>query len=109
LRAGELDADKGDYRNALRLLSQVVEKDPGNPVHFVARGDVYMKAHTYRYAIYDYGMALDLDPANGDVYYRRGEAYLKTGNTKNACFDFERALHYGKKKAILYLQKYCGK
>ncbi len=109
LWAGEMYADKGDYRNALRLLSQVVEKDPGDPIHFVARGDVYMKAHTYRYAIYDYGMALDLDPDNGDVYYRRGEAYLKTGNTKNACFDFERALHYGKKKAILYLQKYCGK
>ena len=68
-----------------------------------------MKAHTYRYAIYDYGMALDLDPSNGDVYYRRGEAYLKTGDRESACFDFDRALHYGKKKAILYLQKYCGK
>jgi tetratricopeptide (TPR) repeat protein len=109
LLAGELYAAKGDYRNALRLLSKVVEKEPGDPYSFVTRGDVYMKAHTYRYAIYDYGMALDLDPANGDVYYRRGEAYLKTGDRKSACFDFDRALHYGKKKAILYLQKYCGK
>jgi len=108
LQAGELYAGKGDYHSALRLLSQVVEQNPGDPYNFVARGDVYMKAHTYRYAIYDYGMALDLDPSNGDIYYRRGEAYLKTGDTKSACFDFGRALHYGRKKAIIYLQKYCG-
>jgi tetratricopeptide (TPR) repeat protein len=109
LLAGTLYAGKKDYRSALRLLSRVVEKDPGDPYNFVARGDVYMKAHTFRYAIYDYGMALDLDPSNGDVYYRRGEAYLKTGDRKSACYDFNRALHYGRKEAIIYLQKYCGK
>ncbi len=109
LQAGELYASQGEYHRALRLLSQVIEKDPGDPYNFVTRGDVYMKAHTYRYAIFDYGMALDLDPSNGEVYYRRGKAYLKTGDRESACFDFSRALHYGRKKAIIYLQKYCGK
>jgi len=108
LRAGEISGKLGRYMDALRYYSVVVEKDPGDPLHFIARADMYVKAHTYRYAIDDYAMALDLDPTNGDVYFRRGRAYLKTGNTKNACFDFHRALHYGKKEAIEYLQKYCG-
>jgi len=107
--AGEIQAARGETREALRLLSEAIAEDPGDPLRFLARANVYMKTHTYRYAAQDYGMALDLDPYNGEIYYRRGEAYLKTGETEKACYDFERALHYGVKKAKLYLQKYCGK
>ncbi|HHJ09407.1 MAG TPA: tetratricopeptide repeat protein [Bacteroidetes bacterium] len=107
-RAGEVAGKMKDYRNALKYLSIVVEKDPSTPVYFVARADMYVRVHTYRYAVDDYAMALDLDPANGDIYFSRAQAYLKMGDTKNACFDLRQALHYGKKEAVPYLQKYCG-
>ncbi len=107
-RAGELSGKMNHYRDALHYFSVVIEKDPSKPIYFVARADMYVKAHTYRYAIDDYAMALDLDPTNGDVYFRRGQVYLKLGDKKNACFDFHQALHYGKKEAVPFLQKYCA-
>ncbi len=105
---GKISYESGDYYNAVKYFNQVLKKDQTKDIYFIARGDTYTKLHTWEYAANDYSMALDLNPDNPEVYISRGIVRLKEKKNKKACYDFDKAFKMGEKKALDYLQKYCG-
>lgn len=105
--AGKIAFETRNYSQALKYLSDNIESHPGSPMHYSARGDVYLATQTWEFAIVDYTMALDLDPYNGDVYYKKGTALIEMGNIKDACHDLKAALKLGNRKASQLISKLC--
>jgi tetratricopeptide (TPR) repeat protein len=105
---GRISYESGDYYNAVKYFNRALKQDQTKDIYFIARADTYVKMHTWEYAVNDYSMALDLNPDNSKVYLSRGIAHQKENQNKKACYDFEKAFKMGEKKALDYLQKYCG-
>lgn len=104
---GRISFESGDYYNAVKYFNRALKQDQAKDIYFIARGDTYVKLHTWEYAANDYSMALDLNPDNPEVYLSRGIVHLKEKKNKKACYDFDKAFNMGEKKALEYLQKHC--
>ncbi len=93
---------------SLKRFSQIIEKNPGEPKYFLARGNVNMAMNLPDKAIEDYSMALDLDPKQEKVYFSRAFAYQELNDKDRACRDFRKAFSLGYNKALIHVQEYCG-
>lgn len=105
--AGDIELESREYSKALRYYSLSIELYPGNPDHYIKRGNTYSLTSTWEYAISDYSMALDLKPDDGGVYYSKAMALLKTQKSDDACRNFRMALKYGNTKAASEINKHC--
>jgi tetratricopeptide (TPR) repeat protein len=76
---GQLAAENGQLDDALKSLSQAIDKNPSLGLAFIARGDVYKKKGDYEKAATDFKRATVLEPFNFNANYQFGlmSQYLK--------------------------------
>ena len=104
---GKIHMEVKKYLDALRCLNKAISLDQTDARYFLARGESYYHASTFKYAGNDLSMSLDLDPENSDAYFYRGLTALKLGEKELACFCFKKAYQYGKKEAFNYIGENC--
>ena len=97
----------GNYLNAIKYYSEIIELNPAIAKYYSARADAYLQANTYKYAIDDYNTALDLNPNLTKIYYNRGYAKLQNGDSSGACSDWQISLQHKDYRANNYIIKYC--
>jgi tetratricopeptide (TPR) repeat protein len=93
LRACALkSAKKGDYTDAIALLSQLINRHPQNAVDYNNRGLIYFQSGDRQKAFCDYNMALQLDPKLASAYNNRANYYAACGELAAAIADYDQAL-----------------
>lgn len=85
-------AQQGSYAEAIALLSQLLHRDPLNPIDYNNRGLVYFQAGKFDCAIADYNKALSLNPGLANAYNNRANYYAACGNLVAAIADYDQAL-----------------
>ena len=83
-----------DYKEAIRLYTLAIEKDPSVAVYYGNRSFAYLKTECYGYAHLDATRAIELDKNYLKGYYRRAEAQMSNGKFKQALKDFETVMKF---------------
>lgn len=96
-------ADKGDFKEAIKLAEKCQSLDNKIPDGFVAKAIVITKQNEGKPAKEwikevenEYEKALKVDPQNSEVYYRRGVCYKKAYEFSKAADDFKKVLELKK-------------
>lgn len=89
---GREQADRGNYSDAIALLSHLIDRHPNNAIDYNNRGLVYFQSGQLRSAIADYDKAIQLNPLLASAYNNRANFYAASGHLTAALFDYERAL-----------------
>jgi lipoprotein NlpI len=84
--------EKGEAKEALRLVDKVIARDARNSQAYLVRGHIHDALAQYRQAVKDYGRAVELDPKRADAYDRRGSSHFKLGEFARSLADFDRYL-----------------
>lgn len=105
----KMEADKGNYLNAIAGLNDLIEIDQTNEEYFVLRGKLNLKTQKLQNADEDFGMALDLNPSDAEANFGKGLAKYKLEDNSAACYYWQKAANEGSREALEYLNKYCGK
>ena len=85
-------AQKGDYTNAIALLSLLINRHPQNAVDYNNRGLIYFQSGDPQRALCDYNMALKLDPKLASAYNNRANYYAACGELAIAINNYNHAL-----------------
>jgi tetratricopeptide (TPR) repeat protein len=85
-------AYKGDYTEAITLLSQLIDSHPQNAVDYNNRGLVYFQSGESQKALRDYNTAMQLNPKLASVYNNRANYYAACGELAAALVDYDQAL-----------------
>jgi hypothetical protein len=93
-RAGEY-LDSGDWNNAIRAYSEVINRDRSNFNAFFLRGVAYSQIGNYDASIADFNIAVNGAPNFPDIYILRGFAYGAMGMFHKAIADYRTALEKG--------------
>lgn len=84
--------DKGDYNQAIQLLSQYILQKPNEPEAYFYLGNVFLKKEMPDSAVVQYKKALDLKSKYWQALYQLGYAYYKQGRYDEAKETFESGL-----------------
>jgi tetratricopeptide (TPR) repeat protein len=85
-------ARRGEYTEAIVLLSQLIFRHPDNAVDYNNRGLIYFQSGEPQKAIYDYNIALQLNPNLASAYNNRANYYASRGELGAALTDYDQAL-----------------
>lgn len=105
----KIDADKGNYINAIDGLNNLIQKDQTNKDYYLLRGKLSLKTQKLQNADEDFGMALDLNPEDAEANLGKGIAKYKLQDNSAACYYWQKAANQGNSEAMGYLNKFCGK
>ncbi|NJK94752.1 MAG: tetratricopeptide repeat protein [Bacteroidetes bacterium] len=103
----QMQYDNGNYLQALNGLNDLIRKDQSQPVYYILRGKIGLKAERIQLADEDFGMALDLNPIDADANLGKGMARFKMQDNTSACYYWQKATHQGSREAKENLIKYC--
>lgn len=78
--------------NELKLLQDIVKKDPGNLNAWISLGNLLMDSSRFNEAVDAYQKALAIDPKNVDVRVDMGTCYRNSGKPDIAVREFRKAL-----------------
>jgi serine/threonine protein kinase/Flp pilus assembly protein TadD len=90
--AAHLLAAQGNYRKALPLLEEAVQKDPRNYSAWFVRGNCYDSLLEHAQAIASYSVCIALHPEFPSVWFSRGMANQRAGNFVGAVADFDQTI-----------------
>ncbi len=99
--------EEGRYLDALKLLNKCISSGKPSAKYYLARGESYFRARTYKNADRDLAMALDLNPADSDAWYFKALTNIRLGKKDHACFCLKKSFELGKKEAYDELLKSC--
>ncbi len=85
-------AQKGDYTEAIALLSQLISRHPHNAVDYNNRGLIYFQSGEKQKAFCDYNTALKLNPYLASAYNNRANYYAACGELAVALADYDQAI-----------------
>lgn len=68
--------NNGEHERAMKLLDQVVQQDPQNPMVYMSRASIWAEQKKYTEAIRDLSRAIELAPKEPVFYYLRGNYYF---------------------------------
>lgn len=85
-------AQQGDYREAIALLNQLIERHPDHAIDYNNRGLVYFQSGQTGLAIADYNTALQLNPQLASAYNNRANYYAACGQLSMAILDYDEAI-----------------
>ena len=68
-----------DYRAAIPLVRQIIEREPGVASHYVTLGTALAQTNQMAEAISAFALALQREPLDPDVHRYLAEAYLAAG------------------------------
>ena len=103
-KVAELDPDNsGAAKGNLASLSDVIQRNPNDPVAYNTRGVAYAKVGQFPQAIEDFSRAIQLDPHFSGAYTNRALAYRQMEKDGPALADFSAALTANPNDAAAYL------
>jgi tetratricopeptide (TPR) repeat protein len=105
----------GEYRDALVVAIQLVDRHPGQPKAWSKRAHVYAQLEQWQQATHDIGIAIEIEPTAIEYWYKRGTYSFASGNEPAAIPDFGRVIEMSLKSgqtfflnsAKLYLADAC--
>lgn len=83
------------FKNALRDINIMVQRDPGNSYYYLSRASVYFELDNYQRALSDLNKAIELDPQDAEAYMQRGDVKCfisARGDGMHAVSDYDKAL-----------------
>ncbi|MGB5768783.1 MAG: tetratricopeptide repeat protein [Crocosphaera sp.] len=86
------EANQGNYKNAVRLLNQLLALQPDSAIDYNNRGLMYLKMGNYEQAMVDFNQAIAINPRLDRAYNNRGNCYAIQGNLRKAVENYEQAL-----------------
>jgi tetratricopeptide (TPR) repeat protein len=99
----------GNYADAIKAYSKVIELNPRDLTAYVNRGTAYAFLGNYQQAIQDYNKAIELNPQDTATtnapYFNRGTAYTFLGNYQQAIKDYSKAIELEPREAMAYLSR----
>ena len=81
----------GDYKTALKHLSQAIKDNPKAALSYTIRAEVYSALGDHKSAIADYTAVIKLTPNDGTAYNNRATEYGQINDLKNAEKDARKA------------------
>jgi tetratricopeptide (TPR) repeat protein len=82
----------GEFKEALKVYSRLIELAPQDPIIYNDRGNIYVDLGEYELAIQDFDQAIDLNHKYDEAYNNRGNVYANLGKHKRAIEDFNEAI-----------------
>ncbi len=83
--------NKGDYDNAIKLYTKIIEKHPKQLDALVFLGIAYGAKNKYKEAIYYFKQAAIIQPDGSQIHYYLSSAYKYSGDLINADKSFQKA------------------
>ncbi len=80
------------YRWALHLLDQLIQRHPGEANYYSNRGLLHLWCGNHNAALNDCDYAIELDAGLDQAYNNRANCYTAMGLTVKALVDYERAV-----------------
>lgn len=102
-----LSYQSGNYEEAMRIFSKVIELFPTDSLAYFDRGMTKEMLRDYTGAIADYSAQLKIDDESVDSYFLRGLMRQKTGDRAGAMEDLKKVieLEYGNADAHYFMGK----
>ena len=94
---------RGKYREAITAFDVAIEHNP-KYMHFLQRGNAYVKMKQYQNAIKDFSSSIDLNSRAKNAYFQRGMAYRKIGKKGKGLKDIKKAAKLGSGNAKRWLK-----
>ncbi len=85
-------ARKGDYTEAIALLTELIARCPQNPVNYNNRGLIYFQSGEMPKALGDYNTALQLNPNLTSAYNNRANYHAARAEFAAALADYDQAI-----------------
>lgn len=82
----------GGGDSEVKLLQDIVRKDPKNVDAYIKLGNVYMDNSRFPEAVECYSKALAIDPNNADVRVDMGSCYRRIGRSETAVQEYKKAI-----------------
>ncbi len=93
---------RGDYREAIRVFTEVIGRNPSSPDAYCGRGIALLRRELLRVAVDDLSAALRLDPDYAEAVRQRARAYFLLNDYNWAMADCRRAIRLEPDKADGY-------
>jgi tetratricopeptide (TPR) repeat protein len=77
-------ANRGEYKDALNYLEQVLATNPKHAMAWHVRGNCLDSLGQYQQAVQSYDSALTLDPGNAETWFNKGITLKKMGREKES-------------------------
>jgi tetratricopeptide (TPR) repeat protein len=85
-------AQQGEYREAIALLTELINRHPDSAVDYNNRGLIYFQSGDGQKAVRDYNTAIALNPKLASAYNNRANYYAACGELTIALADYDQAL-----------------
>lgn len=85
-------AERGDYAEAIEILSCLIARHPNDANDYNNRGLIYFQCGELESALTDYNKAIQLNPNLAGVYNNRANYYAERGKLTEAIADYDRAI-----------------
>ncbi len=85
-------AQAGEWTEAIALLTQLIQQEPQNAVHYNNRGLLYFRSGNQVKAIRDYNYALEIDSYLDSAYNNRANYHATRREYDQAIADYETTL-----------------
>ncbi|MEA5517084.1 tetratricopeptide repeat protein [Nodularia sp. UHCC 0506] len=85
-------ARKGDYTQAIALLTELIDRRPQNSVNYNNRGLIYFQSGEMPKALGDYNTALQLNPNLASAYNNRANYHAARAELTAALADYDQAI-----------------
>lgn len=97
---------KGNYEEAYKGFTSLIQKNSKNASYWYARGLVLLQQKNYSDAVVDLNKCIYLDTSMNEAYYNRFLAYMNTSNYQFALADVTKYLSYSSDDATAHLARY---
>ncbi|VVH64494.1 TPR domain protein, putative component of TonB system [uncultured Gammaproteobacteria bacterium] len=86
----------------VKLLSEIIAKEPWNVDAFKKRGVTYTKLKQFEKAVQDFDQAIKLNPKHANAFNNRGVAYADLKQFEKAIQDYDQAIKLNPKDADVF-------
>jgi tetratricopeptide (TPR) repeat protein len=87
--------ERGLYKDAIRLLTKAIEKDPKYDKAYYNRALAYAWMNKFDEALPDYNKAIEINPNYSKALVGRGKVLQNKKKIKEALMDFNKAIEVG--------------
>ncbi|HTU18084.1 MAG TPA: tetratricopeptide repeat protein [Gemmataceae bacterium] len=101
---GMIFLHRHEYKQAIRDLTQAIDRDPSDFAAQQARGTAYLHRGDWNQALLDAEEVIQHKPDDSAAYKLRGQAYMGLRQYRRAHDDFTRALRKGRDAETFYLR-----
>lgn len=111
----EQATQQGNYKEAARLYTELLEKDGLAGARYPLfvtlynRGNAYFAQHQVQEAIQDYSAAIELSPEHVSSYYNRAGAYATLGRFDLGVRDYNKVIELDPNNAAAYYNRGAAK